>query len=213
MLPTGHGWLAGLFYFFVAMGAPGLFLLGVLDSSFLMLPFANDLAVVVLVSLHHDRLLMYIVAAMLGSVAGCWIMYWVGRAGGESFIRAHVRPQRFKRIVDSVKHKGPVLLAVPALIPPPFPFSAFVLGAGALEVPQRPFLSMLAAMRFLRFLAEGLAALYFGRRIIVWMKTPFFQHFIQGLMGIAILASAYSIFRLARTSRGRRPAVAQKGTK
>jgi len=213
MLPTGHGWLAGLFYFFVTRGAPGLFLLGVLDSSFLMLPFANDVAVILLASLHHAHLLLYVLAAMLGSVAGCWIMYWVGHAGGENFIRAHVSPQRFKRLHDAVKRKGPVLLAVPALIPPPFPFSAFVLGAGALEVPQRPFLSMLAAMRFLRFLAEGLAALYFGRRIVAWMQTPFFQHFIQGLMVLAILASAYSIFRLVRTSRGRRPAAAQKGTK
>ncbi|MGH9476101.1 MAG: YqaA family protein [Terriglobales bacterium] len=201
MLPTGNGWLAGVFYFFVALGAPGLFLLGVLDSSFLALPFANDIAVIVLVSLHHALLVVYVVAATLGSLAGCWIMFFIGEKGGENFIRNHMSPQRFERLHNAIGKKGPVLLAAPALIPPPFPFTAFVLGAGALEVKRAPFLSMLTAMRFVRFLAEGIAAIYFGRGIVRWLNTPGFRLFIQMLMGIAILASAYSIYRLVRASR------------
>lgn len=201
MLPHGHGWLDSIFYFFVGMGAPGLVLLGALDSSFLTLPFANDIAVIVLVSLHHEWLLIYAAAATLGSLIGCFVMFEVGHAGGENFIRSHLSEQTFARMQETIAHKGPILLAVPAIIPPPFPFSAFVLGAGALEVPRRPFLTMLAAMRFVRFLAEGIAALYFGRGIVRWMQTPAFRTFIEILMGIAILASAYSIYRLVRTSR------------
>ncbi|MGH9415134.1 MAG: YqaA family protein [Terriglobales bacterium] len=213
MLPHGNGWLAGIFYFFLSYGAPGLFLLGVLDSSFLMLPFANDVAVIVLASLHHDQFVLYAVAATLGSLAGCWIMFEVGHAGGEAFIRAHVSKERFERLQRAIQHKGPVLLAVPALIPPPFPFTAFVLGAGALEVPRKPFLSMLAAMRFVRFIAEAIAALYLGRGIANWLNTPQFRVFIEILMGIAILGSAYSIYRLVRTTRShdRRPAGAAPG--
>lgn len=203
MLPTGNGWLAGLFYFFVGLGAPGLFLLGVLDSSFLTLPFANDIAVIVLVSLHHERLLQYVIAATAGSVAGCWIMFCIGEKGGESFIRSHMSPQRFERLHAAIGKKGPVLLAMPALIPPPFPFTAFVLGAGALEVKRAPFFLMLTAMRLARFLAEGIAAIYFGRGIVKWLDTPGFHLFIQILMGIAILASAYSILRLVKASRTR----------
>lgn len=201
MLPHGHGWLDGIFYFFVGMGAPGLVLLGALDSSFLTLPFANDIAVIVLVSLHHEWLLLYAASATLGSLIGCAIMFEVGHAGGENFIRTHVSTATFARMQQTVAHKGPILLAVPAIIPPPFPFSAFVLGAGALEVPRRPFLTMLMAMRFARFLAEGIAAVYFGRGIVRWLQTPSFRTFIEILMGIAILASAYSIYRLVRTSR------------
>lgn len=204
MLPHGNGWLAGLFYFFVGMGAPGLFLLGALDSSFLMLPFANDIAVIVLVSLHHERLLLYILAAMLGSLVGCWVMYAIGHAGGEAFLRANMSSQRFDRLQKSIGKKGPVLLAVPALIPPPFPFTAFVLGAGALEVKQTPFLATLAAMRFLRFLAEGIAAMYFGRGIVRWLNTPTFHVFIEILMGIAVLGSIYSVWRLIKSTRGPR---------
>lgn len=210
----GHGWLAGLFYFFVGMGAPGLFLLGVLDSSFLMLPFANDIAVIVLVSLHHGRFLLYVLAATLGSLVGCYILFLIGHAGGESFLRTHISAQRFDSLQKAVSHKGPFLLAVPAIIPPPFPFSAFVLGAGALEVPRNAFLGMLALMRALRFFVEALAALYWGRGIVAWMQTPFFLNFIRVLMGLAILASAYSVYHLVRTTRTHgRAAPAQTGTK
>ncbi len=205
MLPTGHGWLAAFFYFFLRLGPPGLVLLGALDSSVLTLPFANDIAVIVMVSLHHKLLPAYVLAATLGSVIGCWVMYAVGRAGGENFIRAHMSKPRFDRMQHTVGRKGPVLLAVPALIPPPFPFTAFVLGAGALEVRQAPFLGTLALMRFARFLAEGLAALYFGRAVAGWLSTPGFERFIEALMVVAIIASAYSIYRLVlatRSSRG-----------
>lgn len=203
MLPQGNGWLAGLFYFFVGMGASGLVLLGALDSSFLTLPFANDIAVIVLVSMHHARFMLYVAAATVGSTLGCWIMYRVGHAGGENFIRAHMSEQGFARMQRTVGRKGPVLLAVPALIPPPFPFSAFVLGAGALEVKERPFLLMLTAMRFVRFSAEGVGALYFGRGVVRWLQTPGFRFFIEVLMGLAILGSAFSIYKLVRTTRKR----------
>ncbi|MGH9412635.1 MAG: YqaA family protein [Terriglobales bacterium] len=210
MLPKGNGWLAGVFYFFIGMGAPGLLLLGALDSSFLALPFANDIAVIVLVSLHHGRLLWYVLAATLGSLAGCWIMFFIGEKGGESFIRSHMSPQRFERLHAAIGKKGPVLLAMPALIPPPFPFTAFVLGAGALEVRRAPFLIMLSAMRFVRFLAEGIAAIYFGRGIVKWLNTSSFHLFVQILMGVAILASAYSVYRLVKASRAQPTPDAQR---
>ncbi|HUX67424.1 MAG TPA: VTT domain-containing protein [Terriglobales bacterium] len=210
LLPHGHGWLDGIFYFFVGLGAPGLVLLGVLDSSFLTLPFANDLAVIVLVSLHHEWMPLYVAAATAGSLAGCWIMFEIGHAGGENFIRAHMSESRYRRIHATIGKKGPVLLAVPALIPPPFPFSAFVLGAGALEVPRKPFLAMLAAMRALRFLAEAVAALLWGRGIVRQMQTPAFRLFVEILMALALAASAYSLLELVR---GSRRASAQTGAK
>lgn len=213
MLPHGHGWLEAIFYFFVGMGPVGLVLLGALDSSFLTLPFANDIAVVVMVSMHHEELLLDVAAATLGSLIGCYVMYEVGRAGGENFIRARMSEQRFVRMQKTIGAKGPVLLALPALIPPPFPFTAFVLGAGALEVRQRPFLLTLTAMRFARFLAEGVAALFVGRRIVRWMETPGFHLFIEVLMGLAVLASAYSIYHLVRATRARGRAGAARAPK
>lgn len=206
MLPIGGGWLASFFYFFLRLGPAGLFLLGVLDSSFLTLPFANDFAVILLVSLHHDWLLPCVAAATLGSVVGCYIMYKVGEAGGENFIRARVSPQRFERIHKKVKGSGPFVLALPGIIPPPFPFSIWVLAAGALEVPVRTFLATLGGVRCARFLLEGLAAMVWGRRIVTWMNSRSFHLVIDGLVVIAIAASALSIYELiVQTRKGRKP--------
>ncbi|MHB8733969.1 MAG: YqaA family protein [Terriglobales bacterium] len=198
------GWLAGFFYFFLRRGGLGLLLLGVLDSSFMTLPFANDVAVIILSSLHHERILWYAGMAALGSVAGCYVMYWVGRKGGESFLQTRMSAQTFKKMRERTAQRGPILLALPGLIPPPFPFSAWVLAAGALDVPRERFLVTLGGVRLLRFLAEGMLAFWVGRRVVFWLQTPNFQHFIQVLMGLAFLGSAYSIVTLVRSTRKHR---------
>lgn len=197
-----HSWLVGFYYFFINLGWFGLLLLGVLDSSFLTLPLANDLAVIILSSLHHRRIPLYIAAATVGSLLGCAIMYWLGRKSGEKLIEAHVSTARFKRMREKVAHSGPYMLAVPALIPPPFPFSPWVMAAGALDVPRHKFLGALSAMRALRFGAEAVLALLAGRAVVVWLRRPWFEDTIKGLVVIAVLASAYSIYRLVRASRG-----------
>src|SRR6266480_1491281 len=71
----------------IGLGAPGLFLVAFLDSSFLSLPEIADLLVVYMVTHHKHRMLLYAVAATLGSMAGCLVMYYVGRKGGEALIR------------------------------------------------------------------------------------------------------------------------------
>jgi len=213
MLPTHHSWLGAIFYLFLHLGFFGLILLGALDSSFLMLPFANDIAIVVLVSLHHERLLLYVAGATIGSVAGCYVMYVIGRKGGESFLQAHISPQRFESMRSRMARSGPVVMAVPALIPPPFPFTAWVLAAGALDIPRVKFMAILTVARFVRFLAEGVFALFVGRAVVRWIQTPYFQHFIEGLVVVAIAASAWSLYRLFKTSRrGQHPASADRSS-
>ena len=181
-------------------------MLSALDSSILTLPFANDVAVIVLVSLRRDPFWVYVLAATLGSLAGCWVMFVIGRRGGESFIRAHMSPPTFARMQAAIGRKGPILLAAPALIPPPFPFTAFVLAAGALEVPSAPFLTTLTVLRFARFLLEAVAALYFGHRVVGWLETGSFRLMVDALMLLAIPASAWSLIRLVRATRRQRAA-------
>lgn len=200
----GGDWFNTIFYFFIHYGAAGVFLLSVLDSSFLTLPLAIDLSVIVLSSMHHSRAPLYALAAVLGSVIGAYVMYWVGRKGGESFIQSHVSERKFQRIHDTVARKGPWLLAVPAVIPPPFPFTIWVIAAGALEVPRTRFMWALGAMRAIRFFVEAALAVRFGRGITAWLKTPAFRYVIDFIVVIAILGSAYSIYQLIRATRAER---------
>ncbi|MGH9534338.1 MAG: YqaA family protein [Terriglobales bacterium] len=199
-LPRGD-WFSAVFYFFIHYGALGVLVLSICDSTFLTLPLAIDLSVIVLSSLHHESAALYALAAAIGSVVGAYVMYWVGRKGGESFIQAHVSERKFQQIHHKVSGHGPWLLALPGLMPPPFPFTIWVIAAGALDVPRDRFLWALAAMRAVRFFVEAVLAVIFGRGIVAWLKTPTFRYLIDFIVAIAILGSAYSIYQLVRTMR------------
>ena len=66
-----HALLRPLFAFLLHIGPLGLVILGILDSSFLFLPFGNDILLVVLVTRHHEYLPLYVLAASLGSANTC----------------------------------------------------------------------------------------------------------------------------------------------
>src|SRR5438874_8542038 len=86
----------------LALGAPGLFLIAFLDSSFLSLPEIADLLVIYMVTHHKSRLILYVVATTLGSIAGCMVMYYIGRKGGEALIRKRFATGSVERAMASV---------------------------------------------------------------------------------------------------------------
>ena len=77
--------------FALSIGAPGLFIIAFLDSSFLSFPEVNDLLIVLMVINHPERMVLYATMATLGSVAGCLALYYVGRRGGNALLQ-----KRFK---------------------------------------------------------------------------------------------------------------------
>src|SRR3954462_4525044 len=83
-------WVQG---FALALGGPGLFLIAVLDSSFLSFPEVVDLLIVVYVTHHKECMVYYATLATLGSIAGCFLLYWVGRRGLGRFVlkKLHVQ--------------------------------------------------------------------------------------------------------------------------
>ncbi len=77
----------------LALGAPGLFIVAFLDSSFLSLPEINDLLLVLMVTQHKSRMVLYATSATIGSIAGCLVLYYVGRKG-DRFIRKRLQRRR-----------------------------------------------------------------------------------------------------------------------
>ena len=94
------------------------------------------------------------------------------------------------------------------MIPPPFPFTAFVLTSGAIGANAWTFLVSLAIARFTRFgLEAGLAAIY-GRRILRWMESPIFDVLIGTLIGLAVVGTVVSAILVAKSTRRRAITVA-----
>ena len=68
----------------MALGGPGLFLVAFLDSTFLPLPGATDLLLIIMITRHKEFVAWYILAAITGSLSGCLVMHAIGKKGGEA---------------------------------------------------------------------------------------------------------------------------------
>src|SRR5258708_11214171 len=115
----------------LTLGAPGLFLIALLDSSVLSLPEVADLLVVYMVTQHKSRLVVYVIATTLGSVIGCLAMYVIGRKGGEALVRRRFATGSVERAMRAIQRHGVIAVLIPAILPPPAPFKVFVVLAGA----------------------------------------------------------------------------------
>ena len=180
----------------------GLVLMGALDSSLIFfLPLGIDFAVIVLAARQPHLFWLHALLATAGSLAGAAVTFWIGRKVGEHGLSRLMKPARLKRVQNRVAERAVFGVAALAIIPPPFPFTAFVLASGAFGGRAWTFLTTLAAARLVRFLAEaGLAAIY-GRRILVWMKSTTFEVVIGALIALAVIGTIVSGLAVYRGSR------------
>ena len=166
-----RSFIAWLYGSALVLGGPGLFAVAALDSSFISLPQINDLLVVLMVTQHKGWMLYYAGMATLGSVVGCFAIYYLAGKGGEAFLRKRTNPGRLDRTLALYRRHGLLALMVPALLPPPAPFKIFVLGAGLAGVRPVPFVVAIAVARGFRYVALGVLAIYFGDAALELMRT------------------------------------------
>ena len=180
----------------------GVVVLAALDSTvFFSLPFGIDAAVILLAAQLPGLWWTVPLLATIGSLSGAWLTFWMGHKIGERGLERFVSPKRLKRIHHRIRTSGTMALAALDLIPPPFPFTPFILAAGALEVRSRTFFTTLTACRILRFGLEAALAAVYGRRIVGWLNSDLFHDIVSGSIAIAIALTTLSIVRLVRSTR------------
>ena len=155
----------------LGLKGPGLFAVAFLDASFLSLPQINDLLVVVMVTANKDWMLYYAAMATFGSVAGCYVIYYLAERGGEAFLRKRLKAGHIERALAAYRRNGLMALMIPALLPPPAPFKLFVLAAGIARVRPLQFITALTVARGARYVALGVLAIYYGDSALELMRT------------------------------------------
>ena len=161
-------WIYG---FALAIGGPGLFVIAFLDSSFVSLPQINDILVVLMVTRNKAWMPYYALMATLGSIAGCYVIYYLAEKGGEAWAHRRLRRGHTERALALYKRHGLLALMVPALLPPPAPFKLFVLMAGVAGVPPVKFVTAIGLARGLRYLILGVLAIWYGDFALEYMRT------------------------------------------
>ena len=188
------------FHFFLTWW--GAFVLGALDASMLFfLPFGIDALVIYLSARNGMLFWMYPLLATAGSVAGAAVTYWVGHKGGELGLKRLIAGGRLERFRQRVQKGGAIAMAIPALLPPPFPLTPFVLTCGALKVNRWIFFPTFAAMRLIRFGSEAALARIYGRGVLRLLESDTFQRVIVGFIVIAVVGTLLSAIMLWRNTR------------
>ena len=189
----------------------GLLLMGVLDASVVFfLPLGIDFVLIILTARKPELFWMYALLATVGSVAGAGVTFWIGRKLGEHGLSRFVKPSTLKRVEQRVSHRGAISVAALGVIPPPFPFTAFVLTSGACRLNPWTFLSTLAGVRAVRFMVEAALASRYGRGLLAFMQSTTFTAIVIGLAALAIIGTIVSAVAVVRSVRRERRAARAK---
>ena len=175
----------------------GLFLMSALDSSFLVLPFGNDLLLIALVSSNRESLvwIAYVIVSAIGSLVGVFIIDLLMRKGGEKGLERFISEKKIEKLKAKLENKAGISVFIATLIPPPFPFTPVVMTASALQSPRGQLLIAVFLGRLLRFGVEAILALYFGRQVLAFMDSDVVTYIVYGLIGIAVILSTLSLLK------------------
>ena len=196
-----HSLLRHLFLWLLRLGVFGPLLLGIADSSFLFLPFGNDLLIVILTVRNHAHLALYVVTASIGSTLGVLLLDAVCRKGGEEGLKKMMKPGRLEYFKRSMTNQAAIAILLACLAPPPFPFTLVIASASAFEYPRQRLLGLVFFARSIRFTIVGLLAIHYGREILRIAREPETTWIMLGFILLCVLGSAYQVTQWVRRSR------------
>ena len=183
----------------LALGGPGLFLVAFLDSSVLPLPGITDILLVVMVTRAPGAMLVYVATTVVGSVAGCLVLHYLGRKGGEAFVKKRFTGDKIERAMGALQRNGVMAVLVPCLLPPPAPFKIFILLAGVVGISAVKLATAIAIGRGVRYLALGVLAVKYGVQATEYMRV---HGATASIAAVTVLAVGFGAFLLwSRRSR------------
>jgi membrane protein YqaA with SNARE-associated domain len=179
------------------LGGLGLVLLGIADNSVIPLTGSMDVLTIYLAARHRQTWPYYALMATLGAVIGGYITYALSRKGGKQAMERKLSKRRAAKVYATFERWGFWAVAVPALLPPPFPFVPFLIAAGALQYSREKFLAALALGRFVRYsIVAGLGALY-GTHIVRFFSR-YYKPALTILIGLAVLGGVVTLIQYLR---------------
>ncbi len=186
-------------------GLIGIFLVSIVDSSFVPLPVPGltDVMVILFAAQHANPWLL-ILASTFGSFLGGWFSYQIGQSGGMDFIQKRTPPRIFKRITGWMESHAILAVALPAILPPPMPLSPFVLAAGALRMSRNKFLTTFTTSRLIRHTFAVWLGIHYGQVVLIlWSKffTKWGTPILIFLWVTILISVGYAFYQLWSTRR------------
>jgi membrane protein YqaA with SNARE-associated domain len=194
-----------LIHMLLSFGMVGVFLVSIVDSSFVPLPLPGitDILIIVMAA-QRANVFLLVAAATAGSALGGLFSHKVGQAGGMSFLEKHISPGIFKRVCRWMESHAILSVALPAVLPPPMPLSPFVLAAGALQMSRKKFLTVFTLSRMVRHAFAAWLGIHYGRSVLrLWnmFTRKWGTEILIGIWSIILISAGIAFWKLYRTSR------------
>ena len=143
--------------------------------------------------------ILYVVVAAVGSTVGALIDDMLTRSAGEKGLRKFVSGNRIKKLKERIEEHAGWVVFTATLLPPPFPFTAVIMTAAALQYSRRKLLLLVLCGRLVRFTLAALLAVYFGRKILVYARnSAALEYLVYALIVISIVATTVTIIKWTR---------------
>jgi membrane protein YqaA with SNARE-associated domain len=179
------------------LGGIGLVLLGLADNSVVPLTGSMDVLTIWLAARHREPWPYYAVMATLGAVIGGYITYALARKGGKETMERKLSKKRAAKVCKAFERWGFASIAIPAMMPPPFPFLPFLLAAGAMQYSQKKFLAALTLGRGVRYTIVAWLGFHYGRHILRFF-SQYYKPALAVLIGLAVIGTVLSLIQYLR---------------
>jgi membrane protein YqaA with SNARE-associated domain len=188
----------------VHLGGPGLILLGVIDNSPIPLPGSMDVATILLAAHNRNMWIYYAMMATAGSVVGGYLTYRMARKGGKETLEKRFSKRKTARVYAIFERWGLVSVAIPAILPPPFPIVPMLLAAGAMQYSTRKFLAALAVGRGIRYAILAYLGAHYGRHIVRLFALYYWPVLIV-LIAFSVSGALYGLYEYRRRLKANAP--------
>jgi membrane protein YqaA with SNARE-associated domain len=174
------------------LGGPGLILLGIADNSVIPLTGSLDVLTIWLAAHHREPWPYYALMATIGAVLGGYITYALARKGGKETLERKLSKRTAAKVHKRFERWGFYAVAVPAILPPPFPIVPFLLAAGAMQYSRKKFLAALTLGRAIRFTILASLGAKYGSHIVRFF-AQYYKPALAILIGLAVLGGIMSL--------------------
>ena len=181
----------------IHLGGPSLILLGLVDNSVIPLPGSTDIVTILLAAHHREPWFYYTIMATAGALIGGYLTFHMARKGGEATLEKRFSQKNVKKVYAIFERWGFAAVAIPCVLPPPFPIVPMLLAAGAMQYSTRKFLTALAVGRGVRFAILAYLGYHYGRHIVKFFALYYWPVLIA-LIAFSALGALYGLYEYKR---------------
>jgi len=185
--------------YLLIMGIPGLLALAFLDSAGVPLPGGPDTVIILLAWRRPEMVFPIVLAATVGSMLGCLVLYGIGLKGGEKAL-SRFSPQKTARVMLRMRENAMWAVIAAVIAPPPFPTKIIILAAGVSGMGKMRFMGSVFAGRIVRYSLIGFLAARYGDEAAQILKAHYPAFFL------VLLAALLAIFLFRYTQRRQKQA-------